>query len=150
MPTPTATPTPTPTETVLTGRVVIGGLASDQRTTLQIEGGPQTTLTGTLEPELRRLNAATVWVAGAPVSGPPNATFAVTRYEIVAIDGAKPMVGVLAARDGATWLAAERDTVKLAPTTPEMRAKIGAKVWVVGRRVGAEMTPQSFGVIREP
>jgi hypothetical protein len=57
---------------------------------------------------------------------------------------------VLTSRDGATWVAAERDTVKLSATTPEMRAKIGAKVWVVGRRTGAELTPQSFGVLREP
>ena len=149
-PSATPTPTPTPTETVLTGKVAVGGLASDQRTTLQIEGGSPTTLTGALEPELRRLNAATVWVAGAPTAGPPNATFAVSRYEIVSIEGTKPVVGVLTSRDGATWVAAERDTVKLSATTPEIRAKIGAKVWVVGRRAGAELTPQSFGVIREP
>ena len=128
----------------------MGGVAADQKTMLQIEGGGPTTLTGPLEPELRRLIAATVWVAGAPGAAAPNATFTVSRYEIVSIDGAKPLVGVLASRDGATWLVAERDTVKLSPTTPEMRAKVGAKVWVVGRRSGAEMTPQSFGVIREP
>ena len=149
-PTPTPAPTATPSETVLTGRVAVGGLAADQKTTLQVEGGTPTTLTGPLEPELRRLNAATVWVTGAPGAAPPNATFMVSRYEIVSIDGAKPVVGVLAARNGATWLAAERDTVKLSTTTPEMRAKVGAKVWVIGRRSGAEMTPQSFGVIREP
>jgi hypothetical protein len=149
-PAPSATPTPTPSETVLTGKVAVGGLASDQRTTLQIEGGTPTRLTGPLEPELRRLNAATVWVTGAPTAGPPNAAFAVSRYEIVSIEGIKPVVGVLTSRDGATWVAAERDTVKLSATTPEMRPKIGAKVWVVGRRTGAELTPQSFGVLREP
>ena len=149
-PTPAATPAVSPSETVLTGRVTVGGLASDQRTALQIEGGPTTTLTGPLEPELRTLNSATVWVAGGPVSGPPNASFAVSRYEIVAIDGAKPVVGVLTSRDGATWVAMERDTVKLAATTAELRAKVGAKVWIVGRRTGSELTPQSFGVIREP
>ena len=147
---PTPTPTATPSETVLTGRVVAGGLAADQKTMLQVEGSGPTTLTGALEPELRRLNAATVWVAGAPGAGAPNATFAVSRYEIVSIDGAKPIVGTLVSRDGAIWIVAGSDTVKLAPTTPEMRAKVGAKVWIVGRRAGAEMTPQSFGVIRDP
>jgi hypothetical protein len=117
---------------------------------LQVEGSSPTTLTGPLEPELRRLNSATVWVAGAPGAAAPNATFAVSRYEIVSIDGAKPLVGVLTTRGDATWLVAERDTVKLSATTPEIRAKIGAKVWVVGRRAGADMTAQSFGVIREP
>ena len=148
--TPTPTPTATPSETVLTGRVAVGGLAADQKTMLQVEGSGPTTLTGPLEPELRRLNSATVWVAGAPGAAAPNATFVVSRYEIVSIDGTKPVVGVLTSRDGATWIVAERDTVKLSATTPEMRAKIGAKVWIVGRRTGAEMTPQSFGVIREP
>jgi hypothetical protein len=146
----TPAPTATPSETVLTGRVTVTGLASDQRTMLRVEGGTPTTLTGPLEPELRRLNAATVWVAGAPGTGAPNASFAVSRYEIVSIDGSKPIVGVLVARDGSTWLAADRDTVKLAATTPEIRAKVGAKVWIVGRRTGSELTPQSFGVIREP
>jgi hypothetical protein len=125
-------------------------VAADPRTTLQVEGGRPTTLTGPLELELRRLNSATVWVAGAPGAAAPNATFAVSRYEIVSIDGAKPIVGTLASRDGAIWIVAGSDTVKLAPTTPEMRAKVGAKVWIVGRRAGAEMTPQSFGVIRDP
>jgi hypothetical protein len=149
-PSPAPTPSATPSETVLTGRVVAGGLAADQKTMLQVEGGGPTTLTGPLEPELRRLSSATVWVAGAPGAAAPNATFAVSRYEIVSIDGAKPIVGTLASRDGAIWIVAGGDTVKLAPTTPEMRAKVGAKVWIVGRRAGAEMTPQSFGVIRDP
>jgi len=147
---PAPTPSATPSETVLTGRVVAGGVAADPRTTLQVEGGRPTTLTGPLELELRRLNSATVWVAGAPGAAAPNATFAVSRYEIVSIDGAKPIVGTLASRDGAMWVVTGSDTVKLAPTTPEMRAKVGAKVWIVGRRAGAEMTPQSFGVIRDP
>jgi hypothetical protein len=149
-PPPTPMPTATPSETVLTGTIVVGGLAADQKTMLRVEGGAPTRLIGPLEPELRRLNAATVWVAGAPGAADPNASFAVSRYEIVAIDGAKPVVGVLTARSGGTWLVAERDTVKLSATTPEMLAKVGAKVWVIGRRTGAEMTPQTFGVIREP
>jgi hypothetical protein len=148
--TPTPSPRPTPSETVLTGRINAGGLASQPRTTLQVEGGPPTTLTGPLEPELRRLNAATVWVAGAPGGAAPNASFAVSRYEIVSIDGAKPVVGSVIAHDGATWLAAERDTVKLVSAPADLRDKVGAKVWIVGRRTGAELTPQTFGIIRDP
>ena len=148
--TPTPTPSATPSETVLTGKVVAGGVAAQPVTSLQVEGGRPTTLTGPLEPELRRLGGATVWVAGAPGGGMPNASFTVSRYEIVSIDGAKPMVGSLMTRGGATWLAAERDTIKLVAATPELTAKVGAKVWIVGRRAGAELTPQSFGVIRDP
>ena len=146
-PTPSRAPTATPSETVLTGKVVAGGLVGQPVTSLHVEGGKRTKLTGPLEPELRRLGSATIWVAGAPA---PNASFAVSRYEIVSIDGAKPMVGSLVTRNGGTWLAAERDTVKLASVPVALAGKTGAKVWIVGRRAGAELTPQSFGVIREP
>ena len=148
--TPAPTPTPTPSDAVLTGRIVAGGLATEPVTSLAVEGGKPTTLVGPLEPELRRLGGATVWVAGAPGTGAPNATFSVSRYEIVSINGAKPTVGSLITRDGATWLATDRDTLKLASPPADLRAKVGAKVWIVGRRAGTELTPQTFGVIREP
>lgn len=145
--TPTATPRPMPSETVLTGKVVSGGLAASPATSLQIEGGKPTTLLGPLEPELRRLGGATVWVSGAPA---PNASFTVTRYEIVLMDGAKPAVGVLSTRNGGVWLIGDRDTVKLATVPAELAAKPGAKVWIVGRRSGAELAVQTFGTIKEP
>ena len=149
-PAPARGPTATPSETVLTGKVVAGGVAAQPVTSLQVAGGKPTTLVGPLEQELRTLGGATVWVAGAPGAGAPNASFAVSRYEIVSIDGAKPVVGSLVARSGGTWLAGERDTVKLASVPAALDGKTGAKVWIVGRRTGAELTPQTFGVIREP
>ena len=146
-----AAPRATPSETVLTGKVGAVGLAMSPVTSLAIEGGGRAmTLVGPLEPELRRLGSATVWVSGSPVSGPPNATFSVTRYGIVSIDGAKPLVGVVMTRDGATWLATESDTVKLGKAPAELAAKNGAKVWVIVRRSGNELTTQTYGVIRDP
>jgi len=145
-----ASPRATPSETVLTGKVAAVGLAISPVTSLEIEGARATTLIGPMEPELRRLGSAIVWVSGSPVSGPPNATFSVTRYGIVSIDGAKPLVGQVMTRDGATWLATESDTVKLGSAPADLAAKIGAKVWVIGRRSGNELTTQSYGVIREP
>lgn len=139
-----------PSETVLTGKVGAVGLAISPVTSLQMEGTRAMTLVGPMEPELRRLGSATVWVAGSPVSGPPNATFSVTRYGIVSIDGAKPLVGVVLTRDGVTWLATESDTVKLAKAPAELAAKSGAKVWVIGRRAGDELVTQTYGVIRDP
>ena len=149
----TAAPAPRamPSETVLTGKVGAVGLAIAPVTSLQVEGSSKAmTLVGPMEPELRRLGSATVWVAGSPVSGPPNATFNVTRYGIVSIDGAKPLVGIVMTRDGATWLATETDTVKLGKAPAELAAKNGAKVWVIVRRAGDELTTQSYGVIRDP
>jgi len=148
----TTSPSPvaTPSETVLTGKVAAVGLAMSPVTSLEVEGARATTLIGPLEPELRRLGGATVWVAGAPVAGPPNATFSVSRYEILSIDGARPLVGQLVTRDGAPWLVTDRDTVKLAKAPAELAAKSGAKVWVIGRRSGTELTTQTYGVIRDP
>jgi hypothetical protein len=145
-----ASPRAMPSETVLTGKVGAVGLAISPVTSLQIEGTRAMTLVGPMEPELRRLGGATVWVTGNPLSGPPNATFSVTRYGIVSIDGAKPLVGLVMTRDGATWLATESDTVKLGKAPAELAAKSGAKVWVIVRRSGDEVTTQSYGVIRDP
>jgi hypothetical protein len=136
-----------PSETVLTGKLVAGGLAANPVTSLSVEGGNPTTLLGPLEPELRRLGGATVWVSGAPA---PNASFAVTRYEIVSMDGAKPVVGVVSVRNGGVWLIGDVNTVKLATVPAQLAAKAGAKVWIVGRRSGTELAVQSFGVIKEP
>jgi len=145
-----AAPRAMPSETVLTGKVGAVGLAIAPVTSLQIGNAKAMTLVGPMEPELRRLGSATVWVAGSPVSGPPNATFSVTRYGIVSIDGAKPLVGTVMTRDGATWLATESDTVKLGKAPTELAAKAGAKVWVIVRRSGSELTTQSYGLIRDP
>jgi hypothetical protein len=146
----TVTPTPTPSETVMTGTIAVGGLANDPVTSLRVEGGSPVTLVGPLEPELRTLGAATVWVTGAPGPGRPNATFAVTRYEIVSIGGAKPLVGHVTVRGGDTFLAMERDTVRLVAAPAELTGKQGAKAWVVGRRNGNDLTPQTYGIIRHP
>ena len=145
-----ASPRATPSETVITGKVGAVGLAISPVTSLEIAGGRAMTLVGPMEPELRRLGSAIVWVSGSPVSGPPNATFSVTRYGIVSIDGAKPLVGVVMTRDGATWLATESDTVKLAKAPAELAAKSGAKVWVIVRHLGDDVITQSYGVIRDP
>jgi hypothetical protein len=134
----------------MTGTVSVGGIAAEPVVTLHVDGGSPVTLVGSLEPELRRLTGATVWVAGAPGAGKRNATFSVTRYEIVSIGGAKPLVGHVVARGGAAWLATDRDTLQLLSAPPELAARTGAKIWVVGRRAGNELTTQSYGVIREP
>ena len=145
-----ATPTPgpqvTPSETVLTGTVVAGGLASTPITSLQIEGGKPTRLIGPLEPELRRLGSATVWVAGTPAT---RSSFTVSRYEIVSIDGAKPLIGIVTTRGGTSSLATQRDTLTLDPVPADLAARTGAKVWIVGRQSGTKLAVQSYGVIKE-
>jgi len=133
----------------MVGRITTGGLAAEPVTSIQVEGRAAVTLLGPLEPELRRLNGATVSVAGAPAAGGRGGAFTVSRYDIVAIDGARPSVGTIVARGNETLLVAN-DTVRLAGAPADLRSKAGAKVWIVGRRAGADLTVQSYGVIREP
>jgi len=130
------------------GTVVAGGVAEAPVTSLRVEGRGPVTLVGPLEGELRRLNGATITVAGGLAAGQPNA-FSVSRYEIVTVDGARPFVGTLVSRAGGFSLAGA-DTLRLASVPAALQAKPGAKVWVVGRRSGAELTVQSYGVLREP
>jgi hypothetical protein len=44
----------------------------------------------------------------------------------------------------------ERDTVRLVAAPAELTGKQGAKAWVVGRRNGNDLTPQTYGIIRHP
>jgi hypothetical protein len=132
----------------MVGQVVAGGVADAPVTSLRVEGRGPMTLVGPLEPELRRLGGATVSVAGGLAASPPNA-FTVSRYDVVSVDGARPAVGTLMNRDGGVWLAGQ-DTVRLTSVPAALQGKSGAKVWIVGRRTGSELTVQSYGVLREP
>jgi hypothetical protein len=132
----------------MVGQVVAGGTAPDPVTSLRVEGRGPVTLVGPLEPELRRLGGATVSVAGGLAPSPPNA-LTVARYEIVLVDGARPVVGTILSRDGALWLAGT-DTVRLRSVPAALEGKSGAKVWVVGRRTGSELTVQSYGLLKDP
>ena len=132
----------------MVGEVVAGGLADKPETSLRVEGRGPVMLVGPLEVELRRLNGATVTVAGGLAARPPNA-FTVSRYEIVSVDGTRPFVGTLVTRAGGLALAGT-DTVRLASVPTALQGKAGAKVWIVGRRSGAELTVQSYGILREP
>ncbi|MDF2771430.1 MAG: hypothetical protein K0S86_924 [Geminicoccaceae bacterium] len=132
----------------MVGEIVAGGLANSPVTSLRVEGRGPVTLVGPLEPELRRLGGATVTVAGGLAPSPPNA-FAVSRYDIVSVDGARPAVGTLLSRDGGLALAST-DTVRLASVPAGLQGKAGARVWIVGRRNGGELTVQSYGILRDP
>jgi hypothetical protein len=72
----------------------------------------------------------------------------VESYEVRSIDGEKPAVGTLAGTPAAVLLVG-RDTVELTAVPEGLRGKNGAKVWVVGHRVGKSLEVQSFGIIRD-
>jgi hypothetical protein len=109
-------------------------------------------LTGPLVSELRRLSGATLRVSGTPRSNPaatPPRAVVVGDYEILEVDGQRPLVGIVLSRDGRLWLAG-RDTVELVGATPDLAGRPGAKVFVLGVREGDRLRVKSHGVIRDP
>lgn len=109
-------------------------------------------LTGPLADELRRLSGATVRVTGGPQNNlsplPPRAVL-VRDYQILEVDGRRPVVGILLSRDDRVWLAGQ-DTVELVGVTADLARRLGAKLFVVGVREGSQLRVKSFGVIRDP
>ena len=104
---------------------------------------------GPLRAELGALSGAEVRVRGRAVSNGqpvPRRAIAVTSYEIVSINGEKPIVGELVAREGDLWLGGER----LSGVPAELHQAVGAKLWVVGRRANGELLVLSYGIIVRP
>ena len=132
------------------GRIMVTGSEPTVMVSLAIEGESALYLKGQLLPELRRLSGATVEVYGARAGTAPMARFDVVEYEVVEIDGLKPVVGVLRESGGAYRIASGEDETTLAAVPRELSGLVGAKVWVTGVWEGGVLRVQSYGVIREP
>ncbi len=134
----------------VTGRVMVGGTDRFVMVTLQRDDGRAFQLTGELLNELRRLGSAEVAARGV-VDTSGTAALDVREYEVLAIDGQRPHVGVLLARGvggDELWLAG-RDTIRLVPAPDALRESVGAKIWVTGVSDPAakELRIGSYGVI---
>ncbi len=129
----------------LVGRIALTGSAPAVLVTLQTADGRSVDLVGEWRDELQNLTGADVAVRGTATGLPRE--FAVASYEIRAIEGERPWVGILANRDGELWLEGDRN-VRLVNVPARLRSQIGAKVWVLGRESDGGMYPQTYGVIR--
>jgi len=109
-------------------------------------------LMGPLSEELRRLSGATLRAVGTPQNNaaplPPRALL-VRDYELLEVNGQRPVVGILLSRDDRFWLGG-RDTVELVGITSDLARRLGAKLFVVGVREDGRLRVKSYGVIREP
>lgn len=109
-------------------------------------------LTGPLSDELRRLSGATLRATGTPQNHsaplPPRAVV-VRDYELLEVDGQRPVVGILLSRDDRVWLGGQ-DTVELVGITSDLAQRLGAKLFVVGVREDGRLRVKSYGVIRDP
>jgi hypothetical protein len=104
---------------------------------------------GPLAAEIGMLTGATVTLFGTIQATTPWRTIEPTRYEVLAIDGQKPHVGMLRVEQGEVWLESI-SPVRLEGAPDALRAQIGAKVYVLGAVRNGVLKVQSFGVIRRP
>lgn len=130
----------------LSGRVFVTGSEPWTSVTLVPPQGRGVTLVGDLQGELRRLSGAAVRVVGARRGRPGDLD--VESYVVLEVDGDVPKVGILRERDGTLWLDGH-DTVEVVTPPVDLRAKEGAKVWIVGRPAGKGLAVQSYGILRE-
>lgn len=114
-----------------------------------VEGSDTLTVTGRWESEIGRLSGARVEVVGpVTTSGYPGPTMEARRYELLAVDGERPAVGVLRGEGGAFYLeTAAGDSVGLEAVPASFGDLGGAKLWVV---TGEEGAVRRYGVLRPP
>ena len=129
----------------LVGRIALTGSAPAVLVTLTTADGRSVDLVGAWREELQNLTGAEVTVEGTPMGSVRE--FDVSSYEIRAIEGERPLVGILAARDGALWLDGD-ESVRLVNVPAGLRSQVGAKVWMLGRQRDGGVYPQTYGVIR--
>ena len=130
----------------LVGEVQLTGSEPAVMVTLRTESGRAVNLVGSLLPELRRLTGAEITVSGVATGG---RDFSADSYEIRSIEGQRPLVGVVVERDGGVWLEGD-ETVRLVEVPARLRGQLGAKVWILGRRMEGGLYPQTYGIIKPP
>jgi len=135
------TPAPAPSSG-LRGKVVASGSENMNLTTLTVSSGPMVVLTGNLEPELRSLAGTTVVVSGPETMQNKRRMIDVKSYEVVDVNGERPVVGTLLAN---SRLLVASDTLTV---VGEVKAPAGSKVWITGDRSGKQLKVRSYGVIR--
>ncbi len=128
----------------LVGEILLTGSTPAIQVTLVSESS-SVDLVGELRSELENLTGAEVAVWGRPTG--LLREFQVLSYEIRSIGGERPLVGTLAERDGELWLDGN-ESVRLVNAPARLRNQLGAKVWVLGRRMEGGVHPQTYGVIR--
>jgi hypothetical protein len=131
------------------GRVYLTGSSPNQVVSIQPDDGRSVRLAGDLEAELERLSGAMVRVEGIVEEQGAIRSFSVRAYEVLDIDGAKPLVGVLQEDSGRLTIATD-PPLTLRDPPQGLAVMVGAKVWIVGRVEAATVHVQSFGIIRDP
>jgi hypothetical protein len=117
---------------------------------VQVEGGEATALLGPLQSELHQTVGLEVRVTGVTMDAvpPARATLEVRSYETVALNGVPAHTGMLErAGDGYRLVGTTRGWTLVRPPE-DLRASVGAKVWVAGEASGDTLSVIAFGIIR--
>lgn len=140
---------PAASETRIEG--VAGTMGSDAEVIIvvRLPRGEHVRVTGRLAAEIGRLTGASLVLVGPVQATTPWRTIVPTEYEVLAIDGQKPHVGVLRVDHGEVWLETS-PPIRLEGAPDALRARSGAKVYVLGALRDGVLVVQSFGVINPP
>ena len=117
---------------------------------VQPEGGDPTALVGPLQSELHQTLGLEVRVTGVSADPVPPARMAldVRSFETIALNGVPAHIGVLErSGDGYRLVGTTRGWTLVNPPE-ELRASVGAKVWVAGETSGDALSVIAFGIVR--
>jgi len=106
-------------------------------------------ITGSYEPEIRRLIGAEVRVTGRRVAGDfPGATLEAMSYEILSVEGERPLLGTLELdEDGFHLTTPEGTSVRLAAVSETLTGSAGSRIWVI---LDANGGVAQYGILRGP
>jgi hypothetical protein len=106
-------------------------------------------ITGPYEPEVGRLTGAEVRVTGRIVTGEfPGPTLEAMSYEILAVDGERPLLGTLERDEDGFYLAVPEGTaVRLAAVSETLAESTGGRIWVILDSNGGVA---QYGILRAP
>ena len=132
----------------LEGRVRVVGNEPFPWTVVESGDGRSMIVTGALRGEIRRLAGAHVRVTGRLVQGElPDTTLEASSYEILSVDGDRPLLGRLERDAKGYYLTHSNGPVsRVTFVSDGLAGRVGALVWVVLDELGGVAR---YGVLRD-
>lgn len=135
-------------ERVAEGTIRQVGSAPNAVTRIETVDGP-IVVVGPLGLEIARAAGAVARVHGTASASGASDTIQAARYELVSVDGLRPLVGNLDLRDGSVVLETKDGRqVELLGGSDRMRAAAGSKVWITTRDDGRSIV--RWGILSTP
>ncbi len=123
---------------------VVGSEPVSSYPVLRAEDGTTYTLSGALDPELRRLSGVEIAVHGEL----QGSNLQATEYEIVSVDGQPVEMGVVERAPAGGLQLRQSDGTVVALSGAASNLRVGQKVWVQGPTTSS-VTVQTYGVISQ-